>query len=108
MQQRPAGERRGAGGRPGFWLTGALACSLATPALAQSKPTVEELQRRLEALEQRYGGTAAQATADGQAPDVAALDQRLRVLERNLELQEEARVAREKEAAVVACAAVPP
>lgn len=102
MQQRPAGERRGAGGRPGFWLTGALACSLATPALAQSKPTVEELQRRLEALEQRYGGTAAQATADGQAPDVAALDQRLRVLERNLELQEEARVAREKEAAVVA------
>ena len=25
MQQRPAGERRGAGGRPGFWLTGALA-----------------------------------------------------------------------------------
>lgn len=101
MQQRQAGDRRGAGGRPGFWLTGALACSLAAPALAQHKPTVEELQKRLEALEQRYGA-AEQTTADGQVLDVAALDQRLRVLERNLELQEEARVAREKEAAVVA------
>ncbi|GAB3514592.1 OprO/OprP family phosphate-selective porin [Pseudoxanthomonas daejeonensis] len=70
------------------------------PALAQQKPTVEELQRRLEALEARYG--AAPAAADGQVSDVATLDQRLRVLERNLELQEEARVAKEKEAVVVA------
>ena len=95
MQRRNEG--RGAGGRPQIWLTGALACALATPALAQHRPTVEELARRLEALEQRYGG--AEATADGaQGVDLAALDQRLRVLERNLELQEEARVAREKEA----------
>ncbi len=81
------------------WLAGAIALALAGPAFGQSKPTVEELQRRLEALEQRYG--AAPQTADGQSLDVAALDQRLRVLERNLELQEEARVAKEKEAAVV-------
>jgi len=90
----------GAGGRPQVWLAGALACALAGPALAQQKPTVEELQRRLEALEQRYGANEA-VTADGQTLDLAALDQRLRVLERNLELQEEAREAKEKTAAVV-------
>jgi phosphate-selective porin OprO/OprP len=88
------------GRHPGTWLAGAIALALAGPAFAQSKPTVEELQRRLEALEQRYG-VAPQAAAEGQALDTAALDQRLRVLERNLELQEEARVAREKDAAVV-------
>lgn len=82
------------------WLAGAIAFALAGPAFGQAKPTIEELQRRLEALEQRYG--AAPQAADGQAQDgLAALDQRLRVLERNLELQEEARVAKEKEAAVV-------
>ncbi|WP_372012330.1 OprO/OprP family phosphate-selective porin [Pseudoxanthomonas sp. 10H] len=93
---------RGTATPPRYWLAGAIALVLAGPAFAQGTPTVEELQRRLEALEQRLGATAPQASADGQAPDVAALDQRLRVLERNLELQEEARVAREKEAAVVA------
>ncbi|AKC85970.1 OprO/OprP family phosphate-selective porin [Pseudoxanthomonas suwonensis] len=103
MQQR-RNEGRGAGGRPGIWLTGALACSLAAPVFAQGKPTVEELQRRLEALEQRYGGTAA-TTADGQPLDLATLDQRLRSLERNLELQEEARQAKAKEAPVVVAGA---
>ncbi|KAF1685518.1 porin [Pseudoxanthomonas broegbernensis] len=84
-----------------FWLAGALACALAAPALAQDKkPTVDELQRRLEALEQRFGG-AGTATVDGQPLDLSALDQRLRALERNLELQEEVRTAKEKEAAVV-------
>jgi hypothetical protein len=47
------------------WLAGAIALVLAGPAFGQSKPTVEELQRRLEALEQRYG--AAPQTSDGQA-----------------------------------------
>ena len=99
MQQR-SGIGRGAGGRPQLWLTGALACALAAPAFADDKPTVEELQRRLEALEQRYGGAAA-TTVDGQPLDLSVLDQRLRALERNLELQEEARQAKAREAPVV-------
>ena len=99
MQHR-GNAARNAGTGPVTWLAGAIALALAVPAFAQGKPTVEELQRRLEALERRYGGAEAVA-ADGQAGDLAALDQRLKVLERNLELQEEARVAKEKEAAVV-------
>lgn len=79
------------------WLAGAIALALAAPAFAQSAPTVEELARRLQALEARYGdGTG----TDGQVLDLQALDQRLRSLERNLELQEEARAAKEKSAAV--------
>lgn len=81
------------------WLAGSIALVLAGPALAQSTPTVEDLARRLQALEARYGVGA--TSADGQALDLQALDQRLRALERNLELQEEARVAREKSAPVV-------
>ncbi|KAF1691110.1 OprO/OprP family phosphate-selective porin [Pseudoxanthomonas koreensis] len=101
MQRRNEG--RGAGGTPVAWLAGALACALAAPAFAQGKkPTVEELLSRLEALEQRYGGQAANQADGATTLDLAALDQRLRVLERNLELQEEARVAKEKEAPVVA------
>jgi len=90
-------ERRGAGAWPVAILTAASACALAVPAAAAT-PTVEELARRLAALEQRYGGEAA---GEQPAADLAALDQRLRVLERNLELQEEARQAREKAAATV-------
>ena len=81
------------------WLAGAIALALAAPAFGQSAPTVEELARRLQALEARYGG---QAGVDGQELDLQALDQRLRALERNLELQEEARTAKEKAAPVVA------
>ena len=81
------------------WLAGAIALVLAGPAFAQSRPTVEELAARLQALEARYGGSS----VDGQENlDLQALDQRLRALERNLELQDEARVAREKAAPVVA------
>ncbi len=91
---------QGAGGRSPLWLTGALACALAVPAAAQQQPpTLEELARRLAQLEQRYGAGTAAEGAEGL--DLAALDQRLRALERNLELQEEARQAKEKEAAVV-------
>jgi phosphate-selective porin OprO/OprP len=99
--QHPGSAARSTDSRPGPWLAGAIALVLAGPALAQGKPTVEDLQRRLEALEQRYGAPQA-TTADGQAAGLAELDQRLRVLERNLELQEEARVAKEKEGPVVA------
>ncbi|WP_246191018.1 hypothetical protein [Pseudoxanthomonas taiwanensis] len=72
-------------------LVGAIALVLSAPALAQTQtgPTLEELARRLQALEQRYG--AASTDADGQPLDLQALDRRLRALERNLALQEEAR-----------------
>lgn len=80
----------------------ALGCVLAAASVsAQSRPpTVEELQRRLEALERRLGAepAAAAATEGG----VADLDQRLRVIERRLELQEEERVAAARSAPVVA------
>ncbi|KAF1714757.1 porin [Pseudoxanthomonas sangjuensis] len=90
------------GGKRGLRLMGAALCSLAVPAFAQDKPTVEELQRRLEALERRLGGDAA-VGEDGQGEaSLADLDQRLRILERRLELQEEDRVAKAKEASVVA------
>lgn len=82
-------------------LVGAIALVLSAPALAQTQtgPTLEELARRLQALEQRYG--AASTDADGQPLDLQALDRRLRALERNLALQEEARQDRGGEAAVV-------
>lgn len=82
-------------------LVGAIALVLSAPALAQTQtgPTLEELARRLQALEQRYG--AASTDADGQPLDLQALDRRLRALERNLALQEEARQDRGREAAVV-------
>ncbi|WP_140723489.1 OprO/OprP family phosphate-selective porin [Pseudomonas sp. Hp2] len=99
--QPPRGEDRHAG-RPARTLL-ALACALAAlPAWAQQarQPTVEELQRRLEALERRLG--TAPAAAPGTAADgLADLDQRLRVIERRLELQEEERVAAAKSAPVV-------
>ncbi|HEY0505534.1 MAG TPA: porin [Lysobacter sp.] len=66
----------------------AIAVSLvALPAYA-GEVTVEELARRLQALEQRLGA-APDATAPSDASGLAALDQRLRVLERKLELQAE-------------------
>jgi phosphate-selective porin OprO/OprP len=98
--QHPRNEIRASAPRPGLWLAGAIALALASPAYAQGKPSVEDLQRRLELLEQRLGGAAA-TTVDGEALDLSSLDQRLRALERNLELQEEARVAKAKEAPVV-------
>lgn len=70
------------------WLGGALACALTVPVQAQTAaPTVEELARRLQAIEQRLG-TAAPASADD-GNGLADLDQRLRVIERKLELQSE-------------------
>ena len=88
----------------GVALLGALACSLSTPVWAQGQqPTLEQLQQRLEALERRIGGAAAEAgDADSNEPGLADLDQRLRILERRLELQQEEQAAKAKEAPVVA------
>ena len=82
----------------GAWMLGALACSLATPVWAQEALTVEALQQRLEALERRVGGSAVEASE----PGLADLDQRLRILERKLELQQEEQVAKTREAPVIA------
>lgn len=49
--------------------------------------TVEDLARRLQALEQRLGTNAAAADATADSNSLADLDQRLRVIERRLELQ---------------------
>lgn len=83
------------------WALGALACSLAMPVWAQQALTVEALQKRLEALERRVGGSAVAAEGEAVEPGLGDLDQRLRILERRLELQQEEQVAKAKEAAVV-------
>lgn len=67
----------------------ALACATALPAQAQ-QPDVEQLRQRLERLE-RLAGVADATPAQGGG--LADLDQRLRILERRLELQEDERVA---------------
>jgi len=64
-------------------------CGAAASAQAQ-QPTVEQLQQRLERLE-RLAGVSGDAAVEGIG--LADLDQRLRILERRLELQEEERVA---------------
>ncbi len=84
-----------------------LAVAMSTTALplfaadppSPQQPTVEDLERRLRALEQRYGATPAN---DGGDASVADLDQRLRILERRLELQEEAATAKAASTPVVA------
>ena len=85
----------------GAWALGALACSLAMPVWAQQALTVEALQKRLEALERRVGGSAVAAEGEAVEPGLGDLDQRLRILERRLELQQEEQVAKAKEVAVV-------
>lgn len=99
---RARSERNGA--KPqAAWLAGALICSLVAPAWAQDKLTVEQLQQRLEALERRVGGNvpvdAVEVTAEA---GLHGLDQRLRILERKLELQQEEQEARTKVAPVIA------
>ena len=79
----------------------ALALAIATtPALAADDVTVEDLARRLKALELRLG-TAETSSATEATNNVADLDQRLRVIERKLELQAEADAARTASTPVV-------
>lgn len=94
------GERKG----KGVAILGALACSLAMPASAQSQPTVQELLKRLEALEQRVGDAPAPVAAEGETgpATLGDLDQRLRILERRLELQQEETAIKAKDAPVLA------
>ena len=66
------------------------ACTVAASAQAQQL-TVDQLQQRLERLERLAG-------VEGEGIALADLDQRLRILERRLELQEEERVAAAKTA----------
>ena len=76
---------------------------LSTQAFAQSTqpPTIEDLARRLQALEQRLG--AETTTTDSNA--LADIDQRLRVLERKLELQAEEAAAKAAKEPVLALSA---
>ena len=84
----------------------ALACALAGPVHAQSTPpTVEELARRLQAIEQRLGTAQPGDTSTADANGLADLDQRLRVIERRLELQEEEAQARAASTPVVSLSA---
>ncbi|HEY0506263.1 MAG TPA: porin [Lysobacter sp.] len=90
----------------------ALACgivaALALPASAfaqQSQPTVEELARRLQAIEQRLGTAPAATGAPTDANGLADLDQRLRVIERKLDLQAEEAEARAASTPVVSLSA---
>ena len=71
-----------------------LALIASAPAVA-GEVTVQDLARRLQALEQRLGESPPPAAAGSFDP--AALDQRLRILERKLELQAEADEARRLE-----------
>lgn len=86
----------------GAWMLGALVGSLAMPVWAQDALTVEALQQRLEALERRVGGNAVASQGEALEPGLADLDQRLRILERKLELQQEEQVARARETPVIA------
>lgn len=97
--QTGSGKRKGRG----VAILGALACSLAVPASAQGQPTVQQLLQRLEALERRVGEAPA-AASEGESglATLGDLDQRLRILERRLELQQEEAVAKAKDAPVVA------
>lgn len=75
-------------------LAAGLAFALVAPAaLAQSNPpTVEDIARRLQAIEQRLGTAAPESSPDSDG--LAGLDQRLRIIERKLELQAEETAAK--------------
>ena len=85
----------------GTWVLGALLGSLAMPVWAQDALTVEALQQRLEALERRVGGSAVASQGEAPEPGLAELDQRLRILERKLELQQEEQMTKTREAPLI-------
>jgi phosphate-selective porin OprO/OprP len=80
-----------------------MLATLPSHAFAAAKPppppTVEALATRLQHLEQLLGATSPSGSAD--ADSVAELDQRLRVLERKLELQQEEAATKAASAPVV-------
>jgi phosphate-selective porin OprO/OprP len=72
-----------------------LVLAATSPAMAAETITIEDLARRLQALEQRVDANASATATDAAGTlDPVALDQRLRVLERKLELQAEEATAR--------------
>jgi phosphate-selective porin OprO/OprP len=84
---------------PSFRPLFALALASASwPALAADPPTLQGLARRLDAIEQRLGTSSASPV---DTASVADLDQRLRVLERKLELQAEDAASKAATAPVV-------
>ena len=70
-----------------------LVLATSTPGMAAEHVTIEGLARRLQALEQRLDATTP-ADAKPVGADLVSLDQRLRVLERKLELQADETAAR--------------
>ncbi|EEF93442.1 hypothetical protein CATMIT_01929, partial [Catenibacterium mitsuokai DSM 15897] len=85
-------------------LWAALACAAGLPAHA-AELTIEQLAQRLKAIEQRLG-TAAPAAAGAEGGEgLADLDQRLRIIERKLELQAEESAAKAASTPVVALSA---
>jgi phosphate-selective porin OprO/OprP len=72
-----------------------LVLAATSPAMAAETITIEDLARRLQALEQRLDANASATARDAAGTlDPVALDQRLRVLERKLELQAEEATAK--------------
>ena len=73
-----------------LWPAAALVAAL-SPALARAADQAEldALRQRLARLEALVGVESGEAGAADQTNAVAALDQRLRILERKLELQQE-------------------
>jgi phosphate-selective porin OprO/OprP len=72
-----------------------LVLAATSPAMAAETITIEDLARRLQALDQRLDANASATATDAAGTlDPVALDQRLRVLERKLELQAEEATAR--------------
>jgi phosphate-selective porin OprO/OprP len=88
-------------------LAAALAIALLPLHAMAAEPTLEELARRLQALEQRLGTAAADGAPASDADSIAAadsvadLDRRLRVIERKLELQAEEAAAKAAKEPVV-------
>ena len=76
----------------------AIALVLCTLPAHASEPTIAELQAQIASLEQRLAALESNGTA---ATAVTDVDQRLRVVERNQELQAEAEAARVKSTPVV-------
>ena len=83
---------------PPLLLAGLLLAS--PPVAAEPAPTLEQVLARLQALEARLGASEAAAPPAGTDP-VTALDQRLRILERRLELQQEEATTRAASAPTV-------